>query len=52
MKKELDEILYKVRALLPYLTQKYQVNSIEIFGSYVRNEQVSGSDLDLLISFF
>ena len=51
MKKELDEILYKVRALLPYSTQKYQVNSIEIFGAYLRNEQVSGSDLDLLISF-
>ncbi len=51
MKNELDKILYKVRALLPYLTQKHQVNSIEIFGSYVKNEQNSNSDLDLLVSF-
>ncbi|NCS87311.1 MAG: DNA polymerase III subunit beta [Ignavibacteria bacterium CG2_30_36_16] len=51
MKNELDNILSKVRTLFPYLTQKYEVNSIEIFGSYVRNEQDSGSDLDLLVSF-
>ncbi len=51
MKNELDKILSKVRALLPYLTQTYQVNSIEIFGSFVRNEQNSDSDLDLLVSF-
>ncbi len=51
MRNELDKILSNVRTLLPYLTQKYRVNSIEIFGSYVRNEQNSGSDLDLLVSF-
>ena len=51
MKNELDEILSKIRALLPFLMQKYQVTSIEIFGSYVRNEQERGSDLDLLVSF-
>jgi len=51
MKNELDNILSKVRTLFPYLTQKYEVNSIEIFGSYVRNEQDSDSDLDLLVSF-
>lgn len=51
MKNELNKILSKIRTLFPYLTQKYQVNSIEVFGSYVRNEQESGSDLDLLVSF-
>jgi len=51
MKNELDKILYKLRTLLPYLTQKYQVNSIELFGSYVKNKQNSNSDLDLLVSF-
>ena len=50
-KNELNKILSKIRTLFPYLTQKYQVNSIEVFGSYVRNEQESGSDLDLLVSF-
>lgn len=51
MKNELEKILLKIRALLPFLKEKYQVNSIEIFGSYVRNENESGSDLDLLVSF-
>ena len=51
MKNELDKILSEIRVLLPYLGQKYQVKSIEIFGSYVRNEQGNSSDLDLLVVF-
>ena len=51
MKKDLQEILSEVRHLLPYITQKYNVISVEVFGSYVRNQQDIGSDLDILISF-
>jgi predicted nucleotidyltransferase len=51
MKKELNEILSKLRELLPNISKKYQVASIEIFGSYVRSEQNNNSDLDLLVSF-
>ena len=51
MKKDLQEILSMLRKLLPYITQKYQVNSIEVFGSYVRNQQNNNSDLDVLVSF-
>ncbi len=51
MKKELDEILSELRKLLPDIYQKYHVASIEIFGSYVRSEQNTDSDLDLLVSF-
>lgn len=51
MKKDLQEILSMLRELLPYLAQKYHVNSIEVFGSYVRNEQGIDSDLDILVSF-
>jgi predicted nucleotidyltransferase len=51
MKKQLDEILSMLRKLLPLIRQKYDVTSIEIFGSYVRNEQNINSDLDLLVSF-
>ena len=51
MKNELDKILPQIRLLLPYIRHKYQVNSIEVFGSYVRKEQTIGSDLDLLVSF-
>lgn len=51
MKKDLQEILPKLRKLLPYINKKYKVKSIEIFGSYIRNEQNNKSDLDLLVSF-
>ena len=51
MKNGLSEILLKLRELLPHIRQKYQIDSIEIFGSYVRDEQILGSDVDLLVSF-
>lgn len=51
MKKDLDEIILKLRKLLPYISQKYNVASIEVFGSYVKNKQNNKSDLDLLITF-
>lgn len=51
MKKQLDEILSELRELLPLIRPKYDVSSIEIFGSYVRNEQNVDSDLDLLVSY-
>ena len=51
MKKDLNEILSAIRELLPYINQKYAVTSIEVFGSYVRNQQDIDSDLDLLVSF-
>ena len=51
MKNQLDKISSRLKELLPYIKEKYQVSSIEIFGSYVRNEQRTESDLDLLVSF-
>jgi predicted nucleotidyltransferase len=30
---------------------KYGISNIGLFGSYVRNEQSNGSDIDLLIDF-
>ena len=47
----LEEILDKLRALLPLLREKYGVRDLEVFGSYVRGEEVEGSDLDLLVTF-
>lgn len=51
MKKDLNEILIILRNLFPYINQKYEVTSIEIFGSYVKNQQNKNSDLDILVSF-
>jgi len=33
------------------LKERYKVKSLGIFGSYVRNEQKKGSDLDILVEF-
>lgn len=41
-------ILRQHRALL---AERYGVATLGIFGSYIRNEQRVGSDLDVLVSF-
>ena len=33
------------------ILKKYKVNSISLFGSYVRNEQNENSDIDFLVEF-
>lgn len=44
-------LLDNLRALLPQLTEQYMVDSLGIFGSYIRQEHDSESDLDLLVTF-
>lgn len=51
MKRDLQHIIVELRKLLPYITQKYDVDSIELFGSFVRNQQDKNSDLDVLVTF-
>jgi predicted nucleotidyltransferase len=46
-----DRYLVTLRQLLPELAEKYHVRSLEVFGSYVRNEQSAESDLDVLVTF-
>jgi len=48
--KSLDELITKLKKHLPYLSKKYHVHTLELFGSYVRGEK-EGSDLDLLVTF-
>jgi len=33
------------------LVERYHIASLGVFGSYVRNEQHEGSDLDVLVTF-
>ena len=49
--KELSQILGKLRHKLPDLKEEYAIETMEVFGSYVRAEERSDSDLDLLITF-
>ncbi len=51
MKIEIENILQILRKELPLLMNQYNVKSLEIFGSYIRNEQKQTSDLDILITF-
>jgi predicted nucleotidyltransferase len=46
-----DRYVIALRRHLPELARKYQVRSLEVFGSYARNEQTPESDLDVLVTF-
>ncbi|MEF8866256.1 MAG: nucleotidyltransferase family protein [Salinibacter sp.] len=47
----LDDIRAQLRAELPTLRERYNVDRLGICGSYVRGEQTNDSDLDLLVTF-
>ena len=49
--RSLEKILEILRQQFPMLAERYSVESLEIFGSYVRSEQKKGSDLDILVTF-
>ena len=36
---------------VPLLADRYNVEKLEVFGSYVRSEQKKHSDLDILVTF-
>ncbi|HID51203.1 MAG TPA: DNA polymerase III subunit beta [Anaerolineae bacterium] len=50
-KKSLAEITRAIQNALPELRQQYGVRDMWLFGSYVRAEQDSESDLDILVTF-
>jgi uncharacterized protein len=47
----LEKILEVLRQQIPTLTERYSVETLEVFGSYVRSEQEQDSDLDILVTF-
>jgi predicted nucleotidyltransferase len=47
----LARILEELRARLPILREHYGVQSLGVFGSYVRDTQNRESDLDVLVEF-
>jgi len=46
-----DKIKHILSENKEQLRYKYKVKQIGIFGSFVRNEQKKGSDLDILVEF-
>lgn len=49
--KKFEEIKSTLAAHKEELRQKYNVNTIGVFGSYVRGEQKNQSDIDVLVEF-
>ena len=47
----LEQILEVLRQQIPMLRERYGVESLEVFGAYVRSEQKRDSDLDILVTF-
>lgn len=47
----LEKILEILRRQIPKLAERYSVEKLEVFGSYVRSEQKKDSDLDILVTF-
>jgi len=50
-KHSLETLLQTLRQQLPTLAERYGVETLEVFGSYVRAEQKDDSDLDVLVTF-
>jgi predicted nucleotidyltransferase len=49
--KDAEHFIIILRRHLPELREKYSVNYLGIFGSYIRGEQSKDSDLDILVQF-
>lgn len=47
----LEKILEILRGQIPMLGERSSVETLEVFGSYVRSEQHQDSDLDILVTF-
>ncbi|MDD2504388.1 MAG: nucleotidyltransferase family protein [Clostridia bacterium] len=48
---ELEMFLTKLRDNKPFLQEQYGVNTLGVFGSFVRGDQDKNSDVDILVGF-
>ena len=51
MNEKLRKFKKILRSEMPKLESEYDVETLELFGSYVKNSQKKGSDLDILVTF-
>lgn len=47
----LDKLAEILRKTMPKLRSEYSINGLWIFGSFVRGEEDSSSDVDILVEF-
>ena len=50
--RNIEEIKKIINEHKPILEERFKVNSIGIFGSYVRKSQKEKSDIDVLVDFY
>ena len=48
---KIENLKRQIEALKPVLRERFKVETIGIFGSYVKGEQKRKSDLDVLVEF-
>jgi len=46
-----DEIIKILKSEFSYISENYNVKSLGLFGSYSREQQLPGSDIDILVEF-
>ncbi len=49
--RQVEQLIKILRQRMPELKERYNVTSLGLFGSYVRNQQTPRSDLDILVEF-
>ena len=49
--KKIEEIKSKLESLKPVLKERFQVETVGIFGSFAHGEQTVKSDIDVLVEF-
>jgi uncharacterized protein len=51
VQRSLEEMKQQLQLLKPTLSKRFKVETIDIFGSYAREEQDEKSDLDILVTY-
>jgi predicted nucleotidyltransferase len=49
--KKLEQIKIQLELLKPILKEKFQIETIGIFGSYSQGQEKKKSDIDILVTF-
>ena len=49
--RSLEEIKLQLQTLKPTLKKRFKVETLDIFGSYAKEEQTEKSDLDILVTY-
>lgn len=49
--RRLEAVLEALRALMPEQRERYDVDTLEVFGSRVRSDAHFESDIDVLVTF-